>query len=241
MHVVAAGGRSCRMIFTCLGMVACGGSVSRGEGPEASGEAAASGTSGEAGTSSSGGDGGLSCEIQASDYDQSCMVDSDCVFTAGSFPVTFGDYCEALCLCPSGAINQRAAAQYVRDVSRTPFGSGALGHVGCNCGLVTGPCCLAGQCSVDCFGVPPCTAAPCSTDMTDSGIVDARSSASIPDGSVLCSSQLGLVDSAVANGGALYRCGPSQTCTPLNGGWGCCMSVGPEQVFCEQVEASTSP
>ena len=58
--------------------------------------------------------------ISASNYDESCNVDSDCQ------EVTSRDYCSAGCLCGGSAINVGAVAQFKADVSKTPLGSGAL-------------------------------------------------------------------------------------------------------------------
>ena len=112
----------------------------------------------ETGETSSDIDGG--CIIQASSYDQSCTVDSDCVSVAGGFPVASGDYCQSSCLCPDETISRGAAAQFASAVSRTPLGSGALPHLGCNCGASLGPCCVAGQCSTSCLPETSCSEPP---------------------------------------------------------------------------------
>jgi hypothetical protein len=51
------------------------------------------------------------CMISASNYDQSCNVDSDCL------EVSAGDYCSAAtCRCGGSAINVGAGAQFSADV-----------------------------------------------------------------------------------------------------------------------------
>jgi hypothetical protein len=80
------------------------------------------------------------CMISASNYDQSCNVDTDC------WEVSSGDYCSAICRCGTSAINVEALAQFNADVSKTPRGSGALGNVSCYCPFLWGPCCRQGKC-----------------------------------------------------------------------------------------------
>ncbi len=84
-------------------------------------------------------DGGA-CVISASNYDQSCTIDSDCRM------VSSGNYCSASCLCGGSAVNAAAVAQFNEDVSKTPLGSGALGNVICGCPAESGPCCRHGVC-----------------------------------------------------------------------------------------------
>jgi hypothetical protein len=88
-----------------------------------------------------------SCLIEASNYNQSCSTDSDCVNSAGPFPVDFGNYCAFVCRCGLGAINRNAVDQFVADVSRTPLGSGNTFGQGCSCGFAGGPCCRSGMCT----------------------------------------------------------------------------------------------
>jgi hypothetical protein len=76
------------------------------------------------------------CSIVASNYDQSCAVDSDCVAVAQ------GDVCaDSLCWCPSQAINQRALSQYETDVG------GRVRNV-CDCALLGVPRCVAATCQI---------------------------------------------------------------------------------------------
>jgi hypothetical protein len=79
--------------------------------------------------------------ISASNYDQSCTVDTDCVEVSSS------DYCSTTdCQCGGSAINVGALAQFKADVSKTPIGSGALMGKVCGCGIAFGPCCRHGVC-----------------------------------------------------------------------------------------------
>jgi hypothetical protein len=79
--------------------------------------------------------------ISASNYDQSCNVDSDCV------EVSAGDYCSATtCRCGGSVVNVGALAQLNADVSKTPLGSGALMGTFCGCPIPFGPCCRQGMC-----------------------------------------------------------------------------------------------
>lgn len=112
---------------------ACGGKVGERGSPDAS-------ATGDAGEEASG-----PCVISASDYDQSCTVDTDC---AG---VTSGDYCSPGCECGGSAINVSALPAFNAAVAATPRGSGALGITACPCPDTMGPCCRHGTCVGDCF------------------------------------------------------------------------------------------
>jgi len=80
------------------------------------------------------------CMIVASNYDQSCEVDTDCS------TVSVGDYCVAGCLCDVSAISKTALAQFQADVAKTPVGSGAVQELPCSCPGQFGLCCRQGQC-----------------------------------------------------------------------------------------------
>jgi hypothetical protein len=96
-----------------------------------------------------------SCIILASNYDQSCTVDSDCK------DVTAGDYCSTLCPCGGSSINVGAVAQFNQDVSRTPLGSGAIAWDACPCLTAGGPCCRQGTCHMNTCVLPSDTLAAC--------------------------------------------------------------------------------
>jgi len=81
--------------------------------------------------------------IRASDYDQTCQTDSDCLGVSegnACYPCTLG--------CPSTAINVAAKAQYSADVAKILAGLGG-GEVRCNCPASFNPCCLGGKCHAD--------------------------------------------------------------------------------------------
>jgi len=90
-----------------------------------------------------------SCSIAASDYDQSCTVDTDCV------GIATGDLCDGQCTdCVTAAINVRDQAKYQSD-----FSSKVSKEVNCPCpsGDVA---CNAGTCGpATIFPVPPADAA----------------------------------------------------------------------------------
>lgn len=205
-----------------LGVVGCGGHI----------EASPS----DASIHSEGGyPNGVTCNIQASAYDNSCTADSDCVTSANGFSVALGDYCDAGCFCPTDTISQGAAAQYANDVAKTPWGMGAFGSQGCNCGAAANPCCVAGHCSLTCPGTY--NGGGPSSDAEAAGGPD---STTLPPGSVLCASRVGPVDAAIVDGGMLYQCVPPQSCMQFNGGWSCCMNINPGEVICMEFDASTS-
>ncbi len=97
--------------------------------------------------------------IQASNYDQSCHTDDDCIAVAeGNFCVPGATFCPL-----SGAINKSAYGQYQADVART--NAAICGAVG-SCGASLGPCCQSGTCQTGntCAAVQPSDAA---TDVGD--------------------------------------------------------------------------
>jgi hypothetical protein len=119
--------------------------------------------------------------VQASSFDQSCKVDSDCV------GVGEGDVCYPCVVgCPNAAINVSAMGQYNSVVSsKAPSNNGA--PTLCDCPLIVNPCCRDGICHADleCQNLPPATevdagtgadasADGCAPDScTDSGPLDA--------------------------------------------------------------------
>jgi len=97
--------------------------------------------------------------ISASNYDQSCTVDSDCV------QVSAGNYCSATtCQCGGSAINVGALAQFKADVSKTPLGSGALMGAICGCPCESGAVCRSGQCQAAFCGAPSADTLPACAD-----------------------------------------------------------------------------
>jgi hypothetical protein len=91
------------------------------------------------------GDATLSCSLSASQFDNSCKVDSDCV------GVPSGDPCAANCasICPTAALNVRVAAEYVADLrALVPASSDSIV---CNCPCIAArPCCRQGACYNSC-------------------------------------------------------------------------------------------
>jgi hypothetical protein len=157
------------------------------------------------------------CTILASNYDQTCSNDSDCVASVGMFAVNLriSNYCTNRCLCMSDAINKKSAAQYLAAISNTPYGSGAFPPwLGCSCTLPGGPCCQGGTCTLDC------------NPEVDSGEGDSSEGtiwdAAALDGSVPCPP----AGAAVPDGGQARSCIPGQQCLMFNGGWACCLMFG---------------
>ena len=150
------------------------------------------------------------CVIQTSNYDHSCTVDTDCVGTAGQFPIQSGNYCQADCFCGGDAISVKAIARYVQDVSMTPVGSGAI-RVICACGMVAPPCCANGNCTTVC---PPPPSFDDAASPQDAEVV--------PPGSIMCSLNAGPFDAGTDAGGPWRWCAPPATCVPFNGAWACC-------------------
>jgi hypothetical protein len=93
--------------------------------------------------------------IQASDYDQSCATDSDCV------PIAAGDFCHPNPGCSNAAINKSALARYQADIAKT-YGAGSCTALS-SCGFSQGPCCRQGTCLMNlaCAAIPADTLPPC--------------------------------------------------------------------------------
>jgi hypothetical protein len=78
--------------------------------------------------------------ILASDYDQSCMTDSDCIWVAE------GNFCyPGVTNCGTATISKSANAQYQADVAKT---RAASCYAPGSCGGNFGPCCVNGMCQV---------------------------------------------------------------------------------------------
>ncbi len=102
--------------------------------------------------------------IQASNYEQSCSTDSDCV------AVGEGNACFPCALvCPNAAINVAAHAQYLADVAKTFAGSNS-GTCVLSCPANFGGCCRAGKCHADIQCATPADAA---TDAAADASLDA--------------------------------------------------------------------
>jgi hypothetical protein len=113
-----------------------GGSVSvGGSGNGTGGILGTGGTSGGTGTGGTAGTTSTACGvIQASDYDQSCKADSDCVI------VFSGDTCTDQFRCENATINKNAAAGYHPII---PVGGAA-----CYCGMPGIASCIGGVCTM---------------------------------------------------------------------------------------------
>lgn len=139
--------------------------------------------------------------LQASNYDPSCKVDSDCVV------VQELGFC-----CPNAAINVGAQARYTADVDKAPA---ACAKKGCNvsCPTTGAPCCRQGTCQL---GPSECSAAVPAEDAAAESGADA-------DGPTACVAAGG----ECLVGGSISVCaavGP-QDCNPDRGPGGsyCCL------------------
>jgi hypothetical protein len=99
-----------------------------------------------------------SCAIVlASQYDQCCAVDSDCV-AVGEVASCQGFICPN---CPAGAINKGAEARYNAAFERAvPLG----GSGSCPCPCASGAICRNGKCQVASCGAPAGDALPACAD-----------------------------------------------------------------------------
>lgn len=203
--------------FAALG--ACGGTMNTVPASDAAAETSSLEASAEASTSA---DGPESCVIDTSSYDQSCSVDSDCAAGA-TFPnptigdgIQSGNYCTPMMLCGGEAINKRALAQFVADVSRTPLGSGTIKVRPSTCLAVgTSARCVNGRCEVGLWAVP-----------YDAG--PEPDAGTMPEGGVLCGLHSGPIDGGDAGSEpALWCMGAESSCTPFNGGYACCQPTPP--------------
>jgi hypothetical protein len=178
-----------RVFRVCLGsaalaiVVSCGGSTHGSGGADAGPDV---GVSAEAAINED----AAACFIEATSYDQSCSVDSDCVgqvnVFSGALPneiqVTFGNFCKDMCLCGPGAINSKAAQQYVADVTKTPLVRGAVPYEGCYCAPAGSLCCENGLCSSQCILYAP-------IDAGSPVEQDAQGASTSGDAGVLCGCQ----------------------------------------------------
>jgi hypothetical protein len=111
--------------------------------------------------------------IQASNYDQSCTTDTDCVAVAE------GNFCyPGAGNCPNAAISKSANAQYQADTAKT---RAASCYAPGNCGTGPGPCCLGGTCSfsLQCPLNPPLNPAPTCALGAATCVIDAGASTTL--------------------------------------------------------------
>jgi hypothetical protein len=159
--LLVAVGAGSRLILACGGQIATNGVSQRDASVDRALDAASALDVFTESAADGATDGGAightsSCMILASNYDESCTADSDCQV------VTAGDYCTMLCPCGVASINVGAVAQFNRDVSSTPVGSGALPWGSCLCTSNWGPCCRQGKCQAACYS--PSDALPACAD-----------------------------------------------------------------------------
>ena len=130
--------------FCCLafdGGVSSDGATSAGDASRGNADA----SPGDAGTT-----GSASCAIVlASQYDQSCIVDSDCV-GVGEVPSCPAAACDS---CITAAVNKSAAAQYGK-VFEEAFASSPPGTL-CGCNCESSPACSNGKCQARSCGSSP--------------------------------------------------------------------------------------
>jgi len=88
-------------------------------------------------------DAGPSCSMSASQYDNTCNVDSDCVEVPGGNPCS-----ASTCHCPT-TLNVDVATKYINDY--TALSANVAGTLGvCPCTCLSGPCCRQGVCNNSC-------------------------------------------------------------------------------------------
>lgn len=170
--------------------------------------------------------------VLASSYDQSCMVDSDCV------GVSEGNSCQPCDFsCSNATINASALAKYTSDTSHFPAVM-AVAHGACpsSCGGPVGVCCLSGKChrGSPCpfpTAAPTCAlgAACSSTDVCTGGIAGCTSNCQCLDGkwTAPCPTDSPQTGSACTPEGAYCgyttstnTCG-ADTCYCKAGAWSC--------------------
>ena len=87
------------------------------------------------------------CLFLASNYDQSCSVDSDCALVVST------DYCgDQVCQCPDSPISLAGRDKFNADIANTPLGSGMLQWPVCACEAPLPVCCSGGSCTTYCGG-----------------------------------------------------------------------------------------
>jgi hypothetical protein len=85
------------------------------------------------------------CTILASDFDQSCASDTDCV------AVQEGNLCGGGCTCSNAAVRTTAVAAFQSAAATIPKAEAGTLHVACPCAPET-PYCFAGKCD---YGIRP--------------------------------------------------------------------------------------
>ena len=151
------------------------------------------------------------CYALPSNYDQSCVADTDCA------PVSLGPLCTAspCSFCPNGVIGRNAEADYNQAYNAILANVDPSILHDCNCGGESA-CCQDGQCKLgsDCA-------------MPEDAGAQSNDDASYLDYTVLCVEDAGIMDSGSAISGASRWCNGPERCMPFNGGWECCATTGP--------------
>jgi hypothetical protein len=126
-----------------------GGTGGTGGNHGGSGGGSGGGAGGNSGGTRVTGDAGPSCSMSASEYDNSCSVDSDCVAVPEGAP------CDNNCLsvCPTSALNVRVASQYLADMKALMAEHNESPVCACPC--YGGPYCCRGTCTSACSGCNP--------------------------------------------------------------------------------------
>ncbi len=148
--------------------------------------------------------------IQASDYDQSCTVDSDCRYIAE------GNACTPCAFDCSfaAAINVSALAQYNSDVANTPAVSPEFNGRDCvsGCPSVFGPCCVGGKCQTSPTSQCPAAAADAGDDAADTGADAADSSTDAGGDADAGPDAADAASAATCNGGGCLCFSTSESC-----------------------------
>jgi hypothetical protein len=176
--------------------------------------------------------GGTCSYVQASSYDQACVVDTDCVAISSN----------TACLlcglkCPNATVNARAQSQYLSDIANTTA-SHSSQRMACtgDCGFNFGPCCIDGRCQMGSQCAPPVSSVTCtlgaacsSTDLCTGGIVHCESNCQCLNGTwqAPCPTNLPQTGSACTPAGAecgyttsTNACG-ADNCYCQSGVWTC--------------------
>jgi hypothetical protein len=163
--------------------------------------------------------------IQASDYDQSCTVDTDCRYIAE------GNACTPCAFdCSFAAtINVSALAQYYSDVANTPAVAAEFNGRTCasGCPGAFGPCCVGGKCQTSTASQCPAAAVDAGDAAADTG-ADAANASSDAGGDVAADAGPDAADAASASdaGDSDASEGASASSPPAGSGAATCNGGG---------------
>jgi hypothetical protein len=136
-RTLVGGGAVVALALAAAATAACGGVTSQGSD---------AGTAGS--TTGASGDSATCATVAVADYDQSCVVDTDCT-AVGEVPQCPASSCDA---CPSEAINKSALPGYMTALLAA-LASQPSGQV-CSCPCEGGAVCRGGKCQ-GAFCFPP--------------------------------------------------------------------------------------